>query len=211
MPQDQVRPQSHEISALKIHRALLREAEEPGEGGHTGPWWLWATVVLTVFTGGFYFGNHYGKFGVTPHLGYITPGSGAGKEVLPQKVSGATVFTTHCSSCHQANGQGVPGTFPPLVGSEWVQGDQETVVRILLNGMQGPVTVRGGSFNGAMPAWKDQLTDAEIAAVATHIRSMGGNQGGPVEESLVASLRKELMSRNKPWTAAELQALRRGA
>ncbi|MEK8090535.1 cytochrome c [Thermithiobacillus plumbiphilus] len=211
MARDQERAQAQEVSALKIHRALLREAEEPAEAGHTGPWWLWAAVVLTVFTGGFYFGNHYGKFGVTPHLGYLTPGAGAHKEAVPQQVSGATVFTTHCASCHQANGQGVPGTFPPLVGSEWVQGDPETVVRILLNGLQGSISVRGATFNGAMPAWKDQLNDAEIAAVATHVRSMGGNKGGPVDVELVKRLRQELDTRSTPWTAAELQALRRGA
>ncbi|MEW6612614.1 MAG: c-type cytochrome [Pseudomonadota bacterium] len=205
-------PRQHEKSTLRIHGALLREAEEPNEAAHTGPWWLWAAVVLTVFVGGFYLGKHVGPFGTAPYTGYLPVGVGPGQTAPAAKtVSGAAVFTSHCATCHQANGMGVPGTFPPLAGSDIVQGDPETVVRIILDGLQGPVTVKGGSYNGHMPAWKNQLSDAEIAAVATHIRSMGGNRAGPVDPQLVAKIRQADSARTQPWTMPELQAQRSGA
>ncbi len=58
----------------------------------------------------------------------------------------------------------LPGVFPPLVGSEWVTGPPETLVRIILNGLQGPIEVAGQTYNGAMPAWAQQLSGQEIAA-----------------------------------------------
>jgi mono/diheme cytochrome c family protein len=118
--------------------------------------------------------------------------------------AGKRVFDKNCVGCHQATGQGIPGAFPPLVGSEWVTGPPETVVRILLFGLQGPVQVRGATFNGAMPAWKDVLKDEEIAAVATYIREWAPNAAPAVPADQVAAQRKALAGRTAPWTAAEL-------
>lgn len=188
------KPRARERDVLKLHRFLMREAEEPSESGRVGPWWLWAAVVLTVFVGGIYLGRHFGAYGIQAHLAYapagapaVTPESaGAGANAA---VSGETVYRTHCASCHQADGRGVPGAFPPLAGSEWVTGDSQQLVSVILNGLSGPITVAGQNYDGVMPAWKDQLGDAEIAAVATFIRQLGGNKAPPVEPAEVAKLR----------------------
>ena len=121
-------------------------------------------------------------------------------------VQGERIYLNNCQGCHQQNGRGVPAAFPPVVGSEWVTGAPETLVRILLQGLSGPVQVAGATFNGAMPAWKDVLKDEEIAAVATYLRQWKPNAAGAVSGEQVASLRQATASRTAAWTVAELKA-----
>jgi mono/diheme cytochrome c family protein len=196
-----------DVSAL--HAAIRRESAEPTDGYETAPWWFWAGTVLAIFVGGFYLGRHSGSFSTIPHQGYVpigVPGSEAQANVAKTPVDGSKIYASRCASCHQPDAKGVPGAFPPLVGSDYAKGPPETMIRILLHGMQGPVTVGGSQYNGVMPAWKDQLKDEEIAAVITYERGLPGNGAGPVTADDVAKLRKELASRTAPWTAAELEA-----
>jgi cytochrome c len=120
--------------------------------------------------------------------------------------AGKNVYAKNCQGCHQESGQGLPGAFPPVVGSEWVTGPSETVVRILLHGLQGPVEVGRAAYNGAMPAWKDVLKDEEIAAVATYIRQWAPNAAPAVPVDQVAALRTADAGRTAAWTAQQLQA-----
>jgi len=129
----------------------------------------------------------------------------AAKEQLPD---GKQVFSTTCAACHQATGEGVPGVYPPLAGSEWVNGEEAKVVRIVLNGVTGPIEVAGETFNSMMPPWGPTLKDADIAAVLTYVRSTWGNKGAPVTAATVASIRAATASRTTPWTAAELAAVK---
>lgn len=103
---------------------------------------------------------------------------------------GAKVYQTNCSSCHQANGQGVPGTFPPLAGNAAVTANATTVIHIVKYGLNGKVVVNGTTYNGMMPAWGQQLSNGDIAAVVTYIRSSWGNKGSAVTESQVAAVSK---------------------
>jgi mono/diheme cytochrome c family protein len=122
---------------------------------------------------------------------------------------GGAVYAARCVACHQTTGLGVPGVFPPLAGSEWVTGKETVVVQIVLHGVQGPLTVKGVAYNGAMPAFKDQLADDEIAAVVSYIRSQWGNAGDPTEAGLVSEARAATASRTASWNGdAELTALR---
>src|SRR4029078_12047629 len=127
------------------------------------------------------------------------PAAAAAKEQLPD---GKQVFSTTCAACHQASGEGVPGVYPPLAGSEWVTGDDAKVVRILLHGVTGPIEVAGETFNSMMPPWGATLKAAAIAAVLTYVRSTWGNKGTPITAAKVASIRPATSSRTTPWTAA---------
>lgn len=119
---------------------------------------------------------------------------------------GKQVFTANCVACHQATGKGLPGVFPPLDGSEWVTGDERIVANILLHGVSGEMTVMGNTFKGAMPAFQ-QLSDAELAAVATYVRAEWSNKAAPIKAEVFATERKAA-SRNTPFTGeAELKAL----
>jgi mono/diheme cytochrome c family protein len=113
--------------------------------------------------------------------------------------SGAEVFAARCAACHQSGGTGIPGAFPPLAGSAWVTGPDVTAVRILLHGIQGPLTVNGAAYNGAMPAFASQLSDEEIAAVLSYVRSQWGNQASPVQAGQVTAERAATAARSEPW------------
>ncbi len=103
---------------------------------------------------------------------------------------GAKVYQTNCSSCHQANGQGVAGTFPPLAANPVVTGDATKVIHIVKYGLNGKIEVKGTSYNGMMPAWGQQLSNGDIAAVVTYIRNSWGNKASAVTESQVAGVSK---------------------
>lgn len=121
---------------------------------------------------------------------------------------GEQTYQTICAACHQANAQGLPGAFPPLAGSEWVNGDVETMVRIVIAGLSGPVTVKGAAFNSMMPP-PPGLDDEKIADVVTFVRSNFGNKAPAVDVAAVKAIRASIASRTTPWTADELKALQK--
>jgi len=115
-----------------------------------------------------------------------------------------------CAVCHQMTGAGVPGAFPPLAGSEWATAANAALpIRVVLHGLQGPVTVKGQKFNGTMPAFGtgQPMNDADVAAVLTYVRSSWGNKAGAVSADDVAKVRTATASQSGPWTAAQLTPL----
>lgn len=120
-------------------------------------------------------------------------------------VDGSVVYAGNCAACHQANGMGLAGVFPPLVDTRWVLEDDARLVQILLHGIQGELVVNGVTYNGVMPAF-GQLGDAELAAVLSYIRSSWGNAGAPLTTAQVAEGRERFPDRG-PWQGgAELDA-----
>ena len=142
-----------------------------------------------------------------------TANDAAGSSVDPKVLAkGKKLFNTPgaCVTCHQANGQGlVAANFPPLIGSEWVTGSEEVVVRIVLNGLQGPITVAGKEYGlvPMVPTIWISWTDEQIAAVITYIRNSWGNHASLVTPKTVKRIRKEVGTRG-PWTIKELEAYR---
>jgi mono/diheme cytochrome c family protein len=113
-----------------------------------------------------------------------------------------------CQTCHQADGKGVAGAFPPLAGSEWVTGNPGIPIRIVLHGLQGEITVAGTKYNAMMMPWKDAMSDADVAAVLTYERNSWGNKASPITAEQVAAIRKETASRTTQWTVAELKSVK---
>jgi mono/diheme cytochrome c family protein len=116
---------------------------------------------------------------------------------------GAQVYTANCVACHQANGGGLPGVFPPLAGSEWVLAGDKIPVNILLHGVTGKLTVKDVAYNGQMPAFKDKLNDAEIAAVLDYVRVNFGNSAGKISADVVKAEREAGKDRKDPWNGDE--------
>ncbi|MEO5814724.1 MAG: cytochrome c [Gemmatimonadaceae bacterium] len=146
-------------------------------------------------------------------IGVVSAASAASAQAAPKKgaatksaaaADGSKVFATTCVVCHQLDGAGKEQLYPPLAGSEWVQGDENKLIRIILGGLTGPVEVAGETFNSAMPGWGPVLDDKDIAAVATYIRSSWGNKAAPITTAKVTSIRAAMASRKVPWTVAEL-------
>jgi mono/diheme cytochrome c family protein len=188
-----------------IHQALVAcEREEPREGLEPAPWWVWAISVLVIFVMGFYVGRFGGTFSARAHELEQRPAT-AGSEAAEPPPDGAGIFANVCQTCHQDRGAGVEDKYPPLAGSEWVAGDASIPVRIVLNGLQGPIQVKGKTLSNEMPAFGPQLSDAEIAAVLTHVRSSWGNRAGPVDPKLVREIRERTAGAG-PWTVERLKA-----
>jgi len=105
-----------------------------------------------------------------------------------KKEAGKDIYQKFCLSCHQADGSGVPGSFPPLKKSDWVNGDKKRIISIVLKGMKGKIVVNEETYTQVMPA-QANLTDEQIARVLTFIRHNFGNNADSVLPKEVSSLR----------------------
>ncbi len=114
-----------------------------------------------------------------------------------------------CAACHQANGRGMPGAYPPLAGSEFATAAPEIPIRIVILGLQGPLTVKGQRYNNTMPAW-GSFSDADIAATLTYVRSQWGNAASAVTAEEVAAVRRALAGRTRTLTGPEVEAMKAG-
>ena len=102
--------------------------------------------------------------------------------------AGEQLYNDNCAACHQKAGQGIPGAFPPLKGDKLALGDEATAAFLLLTG-------RGG-----MPAFKDSLSDDELATIMTYVRTSWGNNGKPITPAVFSK------ARTGPPPPARLQA-----
>lgn len=108
-----------------------------------------------------------------------------------QAADGRQIFLDNCAACHQVTGKGVPGAFPALAGSKVANGPAPAMAAVVLNG-------RGG-----MPAFRDELSDADLAAAMTYVRASWGNKASPVTAAIVTPVRKNAKRENPK---ASLQA-----
>ena len=188
------------MKPAEIHPQQQRENPEPQEGSNPMPWFV---IVLTALLLGF--GVLYIARSAIVDVPAMGDGrstaelQGAAPAAVGAAVDGAAVYASRCVACHQASGAGLPGVFPPLAGSEWVAGKETTLIALVLHGATGSLTVKGSTYNGAMPAFGAQLQDAELAAVLTHVRSQWGNSAAPVTADTVATVRKETAARTEPF------------
>lgn len=201
--------------ARKPKEAPTADGAEPRIGNtfHT-PMWLVSLFGIALYWGGLYLHQNAGAFNPLvfqrgeyyADLEQRVPKSEADALIA----QGRRVYSTYCSACHQPNGRGVAGQFPPLAGSDWVNGvGPNRMIRIVLDGLQGPITVNGQSFNNVMLPWRDQLSDEDIAAVLTFVRvnKDWGNAGTAVTPAQVKKIRDTTADKGGNWTAAELLAI----
>lgn len=128
--------------------------------------------------------------------------------VMAGAVDGKAQYEMLCGACHNPDGKGAgEGAFPPLAGSEWVTGDPERLVQVVLHGLEGPVTVRGKTYNLAMPPQGAALTDEQIAGIATYVRGAWGNKEKGVDSDFVKEARERTAKRKSMWKEKELLKL----
>jgi nitrite reductase (NO-forming) len=101
---------------------------------------------------------------------------------------GKLVYEKTCQVCHQADGKGLPSSFPPIAQSDYLDADINRAIAGVVNGLTGEITVNGQKYNQTMPA--TTLTDEEVAAAFTFILNSYGNKGGDVNADQVRSQRK---------------------
>ena len=140
--------------------------------------------------------------GVNSSLGGAAPAISASAVDLE---SGKALYGAICAACHQPSGLGLPPVFPPLSGSEYILGNSDRIVAIILKGVQGPLSVGGVVFNGVMPAQEGVLSDRKISEIVSYVRKNFGNASLPlVTSEEVSKVRSALSVRSVPWTEAEL-------
>jgi mono/diheme cytochrome c family protein len=177
-------------------KPVHQNGAEPAAGFSTVPIWL-----VMVFGGMFYWGttfisDHAGGFSkdvYDPYQSYEEVNA-ANPQDPTQKMNaeGRKIFEATCAACHQLTGMGQEGKAPPLSGSEWVQASGgDRIARIALNGLTGPITVKGIQWNLTMVPWRDNYNDEQIASVLTYIRSHFDNKAGPINPALVKAARAE--------------------
>ncbi|KRA72136.1 nitrite reductase, copper-containing [Lysobacter sp. Root667] len=129
-----------------------------------------------------------------PNMQAVTAAATAAKtgdlSVQEQINAGKALFAGTCSTCHQPEGKGLPGVFPPLAGSDYIKTGPKRVPNIILHGLQGPVKVNGQDYNSVMPPMS-QLTDDEVANIATYVLNSWGNPGGHVTKAEAAAIRQQ--------------------
>jgi mono/diheme cytochrome c family protein len=200
--------------SLQVNQSvpLSAEAAEPKAGQVAVPIWLIVLLFVILYAGMVYFDRNSGWFSEQVYAPYrsfqeveaFQPATGA-----PNLVQlGLQVYNKpSCVACHQANGKGLPGQFPPLIRTDWVlEPEPGRLIRAVLDGLSGPIQVEGQSYNGAMVPWRSALTDEEIAAVLTYVRQNPewGNKAPEVKPERVKEVREKTKSRNQPYSPEEL-------
>ena len=161
------------------------------------PTWAWVLLLVIVAWATFYITQQWvapPEYASTPTYSQYSGNEGNAKtsEAAPSEADiGAKLYRTSCSSCHQANGEGIPGAFPALAGAPAVTAENPTRhIEIVLFGMQGEA-INGVEYSAVMPAWSDQLSDEEAAAIINHERSSWGNDAPAVTAEDVKEVREQ--------------------
>lgn len=163
------------------------------------PTWAWVLLLIVVAWSTFYFAQQWNvpdEYANSPTYSLFTgkgnnPESAGGVPSKSKANLGATLYRTSCASCHQGNGEGIPGAFPPLAGDPVVMAEDPTRhIEIVLFGMQGKA-IEGVEYSAAMPAFSEQLSDEEVAAIINHERTSWGNNAPTVTAEQVQKVRAQ--------------------
>ncbi len=202
-------------SLLAAHEKLLGKKPDDQANYRLLPLSLLFVFSGLIFFAGTYLNLYSGHFDPHVYNEHALPHKG-GVEVVkidPRELGKKLFNNAACNTCHQVTGLGQPGIYPPLVGSEWVLGTEERVIRIVLYGLQGKVTVKGTDYSAAaMPSFGKvagsgfNWSDDKIAAVLTYVRSEWGNNAAAITAAQVAAIHAKEGDR-KAWTAEELAKL----
>ncbi|MBN1387343.1 MAG: cytochrome c [Bacteroidales bacterium] len=103
---------------------------------------------------------------------------------------GKKIYDRVCLVCHQSDGSGVPMMYPPVIESEYISGNTDSLIVLILEGMSGPVLIKGEEYNSIMPPMKDVLDDREVADLINYLRNSFGNSGERVSPGQVAEMRE---------------------
>ena len=201
----------------RLHAAVKREKADLAPASQPTPMWAMFLSFLVAIIAGSQLGPMTGgwSFDVSNPFAAISGGGdprpgggGVGAALDPFLLAmkkGSSGYAV-CGGCHQGNGGGLPGQFPPLVGSEYVLGGTERLIRITQHGLTGPVTVKGQSFNtpGGMQPFGGIMSAQDLANVLTFVRNSWGNEKSMITKEMVQKVRDE-EKRATQWTIAELE------
>ena len=178
----------------------------------SAPMWIIVVTLSLLFFGGLYLDSHSGWFDAKVYAPYpsaekleaFQPKSGAAAAMA----RGKGLYEAVCGICHGSDGAGKPGQAPALAASEWVTTKGfNRLARIPLAGVNGPMQVAGKDWNLAMAAMGAALSDDDLAAVLTYIRTSWGNNASAVTGDDIKKIRAEVGKSPQIYTAEQLKAL----
>lgn len=214
----------------RMQDILMREQAEPRDGFEPVPFWVAVVCGGLLMWGGYYLGTNNADFRADVYdtsefrlggdlrlpAGGPAPPDPELKTVAEYVKVGADVYRRVCVACHKPDGNGDPSQqYPPLNGSEWVAGGEASparLSRVVLYGLHRPITVKGKSFNGQMPAQGGVLKDYEIAAAIMFARNTWDNKADPNDANPAVTTAAVKAARDKtgkrdPMTEADLKAI----
>jgi len=210
MPDEPYNPDyQHGIDISTVHAPVAREKGDPSVSSTPLSLWVLIPCALVVVLAGVILGKYSNLDNAE---GYVVsdmrPADQEAVVMTPQEIAmneGAKTFAT-CGACHGARGQGVLGNGPPLAGSEWVNGNPEHLAMIIMHGLQGPVTVKGQTYNkpGGMEGLKAGLSAKKLSYVMSYLRSSYGNTGDFVTVEQGNAMYEKYRDRLGKWTIAEI-------
>jgi mono/diheme cytochrome c family protein len=202
----------------RLHSAAHREKADLVVGSLPAPTWviflgfivaIIAGGQLGVMTGGYQFetSNPFATSIAADPRPKAVGGDAGGDPFQVAMKKGAGGYAV-CGGCHQGNGLGIAGQFPPLAGSEWVLGGTERLIRVVQHGLTGAITVKGQNYNtpGGMQAFGAAMSAGDLANVLTYIRNNWGNEATMITKEMVEAVRTKESARTTQWTASELAA-----
>jgi mono/diheme cytochrome c family protein len=205
-----------DASIQRVHAGILREKPEPAEpGGYSlTPLLLLGLVSGLILFGSVFLVQNRGGFDSLVYNGHLDPTVVVSVEPTLEEIiaKGKSIYGQSCIQCHGPAGLGAPGAFPPLAGSEWVNGPEERIIRIVLHGLSGTVHVGGAELvlPNKMPsliAPPFNFNDAKISYVLTYVRQDFGNKAPPVTIEKVAAVRAQTAAHSAEFTETELLAV----
>jgi mono/diheme cytochrome c family protein len=198
-----------DVQNKNLRKSVAVDAEPTTRSGAVYlPMWLTGILGLLLYWSCYYIDEHGGRFSEvvyspyksTNELATLVPGGGD-----PLAALGAMKYRQVCAPCHQESGMGVPNQFPPLGGSEWVNAPGAgRMIRIVQTGITGPLKVKGTDWNLTMPPMGATMTDEELAAVISYVRSAFGNKAPKATPAQVKAVRGALGGRTDPHTQEEI-------
>ena len=200
------REREFDVDPVPLHEPIWRELHEPRDGFEPTPMWLVFACMMLLGWGGYYLGTLSWEFRSDVFDMDVPPAAGAPAAqpvALDPLALGKRVYN-NCAACHQRDGGGLAGVYPPLAHSAVLLGPPEVPAAIVLHGLEGPWQAGGRAYNNAMPAWEAKLSNEQVAAVLTFARASWGNAAAPVSEALVAAVRDKTAGQRQPWRAATL-------
>ena len=177
--------------------------------------WLMVAGFIVAIVGGSVLlsSNSFFSYGEFNKQGYVRAEFGSGEASVPMALAGdaymkkGSALYKNCAACHGGDGSGVAGAFPPLAGSEWVEGSGAVTALAIMHGVSGQIDVSGSSYNGAMPPMADGWSDYDVAALIYYVQNSFGNTVGtiysPDQITEIRAISKAYGK--KPMNAAELK------
>ena len=201
---------SESMNVGRVHESVKREKEIGAPGKEPVPLWALLLFVPWFIIAGIFVGGYLDGGGPARKPAFDANLIPAPSGPLDPVKEGKRAYATYCASCHTPSGVGVPGQYPSLVDSEWVKDSDRRLAMIIKNGLSGPITVNGVSYNNLMPPQAPNMGAAaakRIAYIMSYIRQEWNGGASLVTPEQVQIVLDEYKDKTDAFTVQDLEAI----